>query len=70
MKSARVGGVVRKQEKGPTLIVFIIGGVTYSEMRSAYEVTRDAINRENWQIYIGANQIIRPDDFIENLSKI
>lgn len=71
-KSARDGGVqARKQEKGPTLIVFILGGVTYSEIRSAYEVQQDnVINKENWQIYIGSDQIISPKDFINNLSNI
>lgn len=50
--------------------MFIIGGVTYSEMRSAYEVQKDSINKENWQIYMGSNEIIRPIDFMQNLSKI
>lgn len=32
------------------IIIFIIGGMTFSEMRSAYEVTK---NSKNWEVIIG-----------------
>lgn len=32
------------------IIVFIIGGVTFSEIRSAYEITE---NFSNWEVIIG-----------------
>lgn len=34
----------------PRLIVFVVGGITYSEMRTAYEVTKSG---KNWEVVIG-----------------
>ena len=42
---------------GPRLIVFIVGGVCFSEMRTAYEVTNAA---KNWEVIIGAEQFCCP----------
>lgn len=42
----------------PRIIVFIIGGITYSEMRNAYEVTKDA---KNWEVIVGMYLIIMND---------
>lgn len=48
---------------GPPLIVFYLGGLTYSEMRCAYETTH-ATRR---LVLIGGTSIITPERFLEKL---
>lgn len=53
-----------QMRSGPRLIIFIVGGITYSEMRVAYEVTRA---QKVWEVVVGSDQIITPEKLIGNL---
>jgi len=39
-------------KSGPRMMFFIIGGISYSEMRCAYEVTQSS---KNWEILVGTS---------------
>eukprot|EP00743_Colponemidia_sp_Colp-15_P000777 GILK01000858.1.p1 GENE.GILK01000858.1~~GILK01000858.1.p1 ORF type:complete len:665 (+),score=138.73 GILK01000858.1:190-1995(+) len=47
----------------PRLIVFVLGGITYSEMRSVYELSKE-LGRE---IILGSNCILTAKDYLEAL---
>ncbi|KAG2192973.1 hypothetical protein INT46_004221 [Mucor plumbeus] len=64
-KSTGANAVV-KPPSGPPIIIFIVGGMTYSEIRSAYEIA-ETFDRE---VYIGSTHIITPDKFVEDIGKL
>lgn len=51
-------------EKGPRLIVCVLGGVTFSEIRACYEVAAN----QNASVFIGSSEVLTPARFIEDLT--
>jgi len=60
----------RKSEKtssnGAKIIIFILGGMTHSEMRSAYELSK----KSGREVIIGSNWISTPKEFVQNLRSL
>ncbi|PVG04916.1 Sec1-like protein [Serendipita vermifera] len=63
---ARVAGGGRGPENRQRIFVFVAGGMTYSEMRSAYELST-ALNKD---VYIGSTHTITPEEFIGDLETL
>ncbi|KAG0319127.1 vacuolar sorting protein VPS33/slp1 [Dissophora globulifera] len=53
----------RRNEPQGRLILFIAGGVTYTEIRMVYELAAT----HNWDILIGSTHIITPPSFMEDM---
>ncbi|TPX45932.1 hypothetical protein SeMB42_g00060 [Synchytrium endobioticum] len=51
------------RRNGPRVILFILGGITYSEMRAAYEVMR----KSQREVIVGSTAIMTPSEFVDDI---
>ncbi|RMC08413.1 hypothetical protein DUI87_14657 [Hirundo rustica rustica] len=56
-----------ERRSGARLIIFVIGGVTYSEMRSAYEVSEAY---KSCEVVIGSTHILTPRRLLEEVKSL
>ena len=50
------------------MIVFIVGGISYSEARVAYEVTKE---RSAWEVIIGGDtEVLTPTTFLDRVRQM
>ena len=60
-----------KSNGGPTnqgrVIVFVMGGICYSECRVAYEVTQE---KRNFEVIVGSSQIFTPEKFLNEVKML
>jgi len=52
--------------QGPRIIVFIAGGMTHAEMRTAYELSQ----AHQRVVFVGSTHVITPKTFLEDLAKL
>ncbi|KAI8141031.1 Sec1-like protein [Fennellomyces sp. T-0311] len=65
-KRGAAPGMGQPRSSGAKLIVFVLGSISYSEIRSAYEVAA-MYNRD---VYIGTTDVMRPAKFIEETGQL
>ena len=53
-----------KQYAGPKIVVVVLGGATYSELRAVYEVAKE----KNREVILGATTVLTPDQFLAKLA--
>jgi hypothetical protein len=64
--AAAPGAVATSAATGGPIFMFVVGGMTYSEMRSAYEIST-LLGRD---FYIGSDSIITPATFMDRLRSL
>lgn len=65
MRQPVMGG----RTSGPKLIIYVMGSISYSEMRCAHQVseTQAALTRSGWEVIIGSDNILTPEKYLDKL---
>lgn len=56
---------IKNRDKGNKRVLFT--GVSFSEIRCAYEVTAAL---KNWEVIIGSSHILTPENFLSDISSL
>ena len=53
----------------PRLIIFVIGGATYSEFRVGHEVSAGSSStcETEWDVVVGGSHVLAPQQFLQDL---
>lgn len=60
------GGVITGKTTGPKLIIYVMGSISYSEMRCSHEVSSTQ-TRSGWEVVIGSDMILTPEHYLREL---
>lgn len=64
--SAAAAAPAMEEDVRPRFIVFVLGGLTFSEMRSCYEIA----DKYNVNLLIGSTSTLTPTDYIRDLANL